>query len=197
MPVRSVAEDVRRALDVLFERGLMLMADSRRPSLTTLVAGKPVKGSWWGHPAGRQIFQVAEALEGGGEIVFVPLVDRKVTLVHRRLWPALVTVGQARAPWQMEHLSPEDRVLLRQVDQMGRVRASGASAKSLCRLLLVHGEQVHTERGAHATELVGWPEFRRTRAIDALPEPASARRSLEEAVSALDPKARLPWAAPR
>jgi hypothetical protein len=196
MPVRSVEEHVRRALDALSERGLLLQHDARRPSLTTLVAGRPVKGSWWGHPAGQRIFQVGNALENGGEVIFVPLVNGKVTLVHRRLWPALVAVGKVRAPWQTIGLSAEARSLLERADREGRVRASGKSAKSLCTLLLVYGEQVHTERGAHATELVSWPEFRSTRAIEVLPRPAEARRSLEEAAGALGPGTRLPWQEP-
>jgi hypothetical protein len=196
MPGRSVDEDVRRVLDALSDRGVLLLHDARRPSLTTLVAGTPIKGSWWGHPAGRRIFQVAGALEDSAEVVFVPLVDGKMTLVHRRLWPALVAVGEARAPWQTDPLSPGARKLLSQADQVGRLRASGTEAKRLAVALLVHGEQVHTERGAHATELVSWPEFRRTRDIGVLPDREEARRSLEEAARSLDPRARLPWTEP-
>jgi hypothetical protein len=193
MPSRSVDEEVRRALDALSRHGLMLMADAKRPSLTTLVAGKPIKGSWWGHPSGRRIFQVAGALEDGGEVVFAPLVDGKVTLFHRRLWPALVAIGEARAAWQTDALSSEARLLLQQVDQVGRVRASGTDAKRLAVALLVHGEQVHTERGSHATELVSWAEFRRTRDIGVVPDRAKAQQALEQAAFSLDPRGGLPW----
>jgi hypothetical protein len=196
MAGRSVDEDVRRALDALSERGLLLLHDAKRPSLTTLLAGTPIKGSWWGHPAGRRIFQVAEALEDGGEVVFVPLINGKMTLVHRRLWPALVAVGEARARWQTDPLSPAARLLLQQVDKAGRLRVSGTEAKRLAVALLVHGEQVHTERGAHATELVSWPEFRRTHEMTVLADRSEARRSLEEAAFSLDPRARLPWTEP-
>ena len=80
---------VRQALDALDRTGLLFLHDAREASLTALVAGEPIRGPWWGHPAGSGIFQVANALEDGGEALFVPLLSAKVTLVHRRLWPAL------------------------------------------------------------------------------------------------------------
>src|SRR5512143_1453171 len=90
---------LRQAVDALEQTGLLFLHDARRPSLTALVAGAPIRGSWWGHPAGRRIFQVASALEDRGDVLFAPLLSAKVTLVHRRLWAALLGVGEARAPW--------------------------------------------------------------------------------------------------
>jgi hypothetical protein len=184
---------VRQAQDALDRAGLLFMHDARKPSLTALVAGEPIRGSWWGHPAGRRIFQVANALEDAGQALFVPLLSAKVTLVHRRLWPALVSVGETRAPWQMDPLTPRARELLEEVDRTGRVRASGPSSKALARALLVHAEQVHTAGGSHATELVSWAGIRTARDIVERLDEDTARRALEEAAAGIDSVLGLPW----
>ena len=184
---------VRQAVDALDRTGLLLLHDGRRPSLTGLVAGAPIRGSWWGHPAGRRIFQVASALEEGGDVLFVPLLSAKVTLVHRRLWPALVSVGEGRAPWQMVPLEKRALALLDEVDRAGRFRASGPSSKALARALLVHAEQVHTAGGSHATELVSWGEVRKQRGIEERLDPDEGRQLLERAAADLRSPSALPW----
>src|SRR3974390_579078 len=119
MATESIEEALRHAMDALDRTGLLFLHDARKPSLTALVAGAPIKGSWWGHAAGKRIFQVASALEDGGRVLFVPLLSAKVTLVHRRLWPALVSVGESRAPWQTEALTPRGPGLLPEVGRSG------------------------------------------------------------------------------
>src|SRR5262249_33636959 len=162
--------------------------------LAARVAGAAIKGRWWGHPAGKRIFQVANALEDGGEVLFVPLLSAKVTLVHRRLWPALASVGESRASWQMDPLTPRAKELLGKVEQTGRVRATGPSSKALARALLVHAEQVHTAGGSHATELVSWSTVREAREIAERLDEDTARREIEDAAAALDSALALPWA---
>jgi hypothetical protein len=61
------------------------------------VAGGPIKGSWWGHPKGQEIFRLAEAVEDSGDVLVCKLIEGKVTYVHRRLWPALARLS-ARFP---------------------------------------------------------------------------------------------------
>ena len=63
------------------------------PSLAEAIAGGPIRGSWWGHPKGREIFRVAEAVSERPDVLVCRLVDGKVTYVHRRLWPALVKLA--------------------------------------------------------------------------------------------------------
>lgn len=63
------------------------------PSLAEAIAGGPIRGSWWGHPKGHDIFRVAEAVSDSDEVLVCKLVDGKVTYVHRRLWPALVKLA--------------------------------------------------------------------------------------------------------
>ena len=63
------------------------------PSLAAAVAGEPIRGSWWGHARGQEIFRALERLYASADVLTCRLVDGKVTLVHRRLWPALVRVA--------------------------------------------------------------------------------------------------------
>jgi hypothetical protein len=193
MATESIEEALRQAMAALERTGLLYMHDARKPSLTAVVAGAPIKGSWWGHRAGRRIFQVASALEDGGMVLFVPLLSAKVTLVHRRLWPALVSVGESRAPWQIDPLAPRAVELLAEVDRTGRVRAPGPSSKALARALLVHAEQVHTAGGSHATELVSWAAVRSAREIVERLDADTARRAIEDAAEQLDAVSALPW----
>lgn len=182
--------EVRAALECT---GLLLLQDGRLPSVATLVAGHPVKGSWWGHPAGRAIFQVASALADDPDVTTAKLLAGKVTFVHRRLFAALAAAGAERAAWQMEKLPAAARALLAEIDKAGALEASGLPVKELERRLLVAAQQVHTARGAHATQLSTWARFRRatgTRAISA----TRARTELEAAAAALGARrGLLPW----
>jgi len=63
------------------------------PSLAERVAGEPIRGSWWSHPAGHEIFAAIEAVRESPAVVATRLVNGRVTLIHRRLWPALVRVA--------------------------------------------------------------------------------------------------------
>jgi hypothetical protein len=63
------------------------------PSLAETIAGGPIRGSWWGHPKGHEIFRVAEAVSESPAVLVCKLVNGKVTYVHRRLWPALVKLA--------------------------------------------------------------------------------------------------------
>jgi hypothetical protein len=63
------------------------------PSLAEAIAGGPISGSWWAHPAGHDIFRVADAVSDSDDVLVCKLVDGKVTYVHRRLWPALVKLA--------------------------------------------------------------------------------------------------------
>jgi hypothetical protein len=79
---------------VLVDRG-MLLASARGPvpNVAELVAGEPIRGSWWGHPAGSEIYHALGALADSPDVVRLRLINRKITLVHRRVWPALVRVA--------------------------------------------------------------------------------------------------------
>src|SRR5262245_3978296 len=84
--------------------GLLLQQDLQLPSVVTLVAGAPLHGSWWSHPAGHTIFSLLNALAAHPDVLVTHLVRGKVTFVHRRLWPAVLVVATERAAWQFARL---------------------------------------------------------------------------------------------
>ena len=83
----------------LIEHGMLLeSARGPLPNVAEMIAGQPIRGSWWGHPAGHAIFAALNSLAESPDIVRTRLVNGKVTLVHRRLWPALVRVADRFPP---------------------------------------------------------------------------------------------------
>ncbi len=93
----------------LVERHGVMLASARGPvpRLTEAIAGEPIKGSWWGHPRGKEIFAVLQAVTGSEDVLVCRLVDGKVTLVHRRLWPALVRIGASLPPERVARVHEE------------------------------------------------------------------------------------------
>jgi hypothetical protein len=78
-----------------------MLLDSARgplPSVAEMVAGEPIRGSWWGHPGGHASFDALNTLAEPPNVVRTKLVNGKVTLVHRRLWPALARVADRFSP---------------------------------------------------------------------------------------------------
>ena len=78
----------------LIEHGMLLeSARGSLPNLAALVAGEPIRGSWWAHPRSREIYDTLNVVADSPDVLRMRLVGGKVTLVHRRLWPALVRVA--------------------------------------------------------------------------------------------------------
>jgi hypothetical protein len=67
------------------------------PSLAEAIADGPIRGSWWAHPKGDEIYAIADAISKSDDVLVCKLVEGKVTYVHRRVWPALVKLA-ARFP---------------------------------------------------------------------------------------------------
>jgi hypothetical protein len=85
----------RQAIAFIRKHGVVLeSARGRAPSLAEAVAGEPIRGSWWSHPKGGEIFAVTRAVRESGDVLVCRLIDGKITFVHRRLWPALVRVAK-------------------------------------------------------------------------------------------------------
>ena len=81
----------RQALAFIRKRGVVLeAAQGPGPSLAEVIAGEPVRGSWWSHPKSREIFAVTRAIRDSDDVLVCRLVEGKITFVHRRMWPALV-----------------------------------------------------------------------------------------------------------
>jgi hypothetical protein len=81
-------------MSALMEHGMLLeSARGPLPNVAEMIAGEPIRGSWWGHPASHAIFEALNSIAESPDVVRMRLVNGKVTLVHRRLWPALVRVA--------------------------------------------------------------------------------------------------------
>jgi hypothetical protein len=190
--------------------GLLLESDPRLPSVVSLVAGKPIRGSWWGHPSGGAIYHESNKLADRSDVVVLKLLDGKVTFVLDTLWPHVYAIGSCGDPWQVSGLTPHSERLLKLVrhdglvrtDDPGSRRAAGprisAAALDLERRLLIIGAQVHTQTGRHAKALESWPHWaRRIKLASRIPA-TKAKAELAERVRRLNAEfnggARLPWA---
>jgi hypothetical protein len=188
--------------EALAASGLLLEADALLPSVTTLVAREPIRGSWWGHPSGNLIYWVLQDLEEQSAMLRAKLLNGKVTLVAPTLWASLAAAGAAREGWQTRALSAAGRSLLTRTRRAGTLRLDqlrrwefprkiGDVARELERRLLVHSYEVHTDSGRHAKVLEDWPVLTQRLGLGPLPEPDAARAALERAPGASG--ARLPW----
>jgi hypothetical protein len=196
-----MAGNLKQALAALKTHGLLMMTDARLPSVAGLVAGSPVRGSWWGHPQSHAIWAVLEKMEHDSGMLATKLVSSKVTFVDRALWPAVIGVACAREPWQMKGLSREARALLAEAGRRGEMRADGIPGlviRELENVLLVHSEEFHTETGAHGKRLQTWERWSQRAGFTGHPlPPGEARATLEEAAGRLNREfqaaGRLPW----
>jgi hypothetical protein len=185
-------------LDRLREFDLLLDTDPRFPSITGLVVGDAVRGSWWAHPQSHEVFHLSCELRDHPDVLMAKLVSGKVTLIHRPLWPAIVSIGTAREPWQLRTLSKEAKALLKKVDKEASVSASGDPVRELEKHLLVHSESVHTEQGSHAKQVQTWQSWADSVHLKgAKPAPADAKSQIESVVARLNKqfgaKGTLPW----
>jgi hypothetical protein len=63
------------------------------PNVAEAVAGEPIVGSWWAHKKGKAIFAALSEIDDSPDVRCFKLVDGKVTFAHRKVWPALVRLG--------------------------------------------------------------------------------------------------------
>jgi hypothetical protein len=190
----SQAEGAAAALKCaayLAQHGLLMKADAKLPSVTTMLAGEPVSGSWWTHPLAHAIFFALRDLADHRDVLLVKLVGGKDTFVHRTLWPEVAAIALSNEPWQTRGLTADAQKLLRSVEKDGSLECEGATARLLETRLLVRGMQLHSHEGRHKKMLETWQRWadRCGFVLDDLPTPAETKRTLEE----IWPKARWPW----
>ena len=83
------------ALSMVRAQGVALESGSGpETSIAEAVAGAPIRGSWWAHVRGKEIFTVTRAVRSSPEVLVCRLIGGKITYVHRRLWPALVRLAE-------------------------------------------------------------------------------------------------------
>jgi hypothetical protein len=103
------------------------------------------------HPEVYAIYDILTALEQS-ELLFAPLIQGKQTALDPSLGPAV-----QRIALQKGSLTPAGRKLLARVEKSGRVDAPERKARvELERALLIWCEDVHTDRGSHATIARPW-----------------------------------------
>jgi hypothetical protein len=185
-------------LDHLREFDLLLSTDPKFPSVSGLVVGDVGGRSWWAHPQAKQMYGLSCALFDHPDVLLVKLISRKVTFIHRPLWPAIVAIGTAREPWQMDGLSKEAKALLKKTDSGGKIESSGDAVRELETRLLAHATSVHTEHGFHKKEVQGWKTWARSAKLSKVSlTPGEAKAQLESVVARLNQKCgakgTLPW----
>jgi hypothetical protein len=197
----KTADDVVAAVADL---GLLFLSDPRRRNAIETLTGQFPRGSWWSHPQANDIYDILTTVEQHPDVLMAKLLSGKVTMVHRTLWPALLTVAGAREPWQTEGLPSVAAEWLAAHDQ---AEAAGAAlppasrtvTKEIEARLLAHGESVHTASGKHETQLESWRSWA-GRVGQAWPVPAdapaiaAAKLAIESAAARLGPPAaEFPW----
>ena len=202
----------QRRLERLLERhGLLLCDDAKLPSATACIAGAPVRGSWWGHEQGKLIYETLTRIID--TVAWPKLVLGKETLVHRRLWPALVAAAESRQDWQLRGLKPDARLLLGRIRRGRPVRtdetppATGRKlavvATELEQRLLARSTSEHTPSGHHVRVIETWGAWAKARGIAARDRPGTP--AALEALSApvlewtdgRKPPGLLPWLSTR
>jgi hypothetical protein len=173
---------------------LLLESDSRMPSVASLVAGERIKGSWWGHAKGREIWRALNEFTERRDVLTTRLVSGKVTFVHRSLWDDFIAIASSKEKWQTWDLSDNALRLLRLVEGKGELRTDviaarldltgkiGDTARELERKLLTHSEEVHTEKGLHAKVLQSWSYWLRVKDLQLKEISVAAAKSRFEAI---------------
>jgi hypothetical protein len=94
--------------ELVEEHGVVLQAARGPiPNVPELVVGEPIAGSWWAHPSHDEIFRVLNEAAASDDVVRLRLVNGKIALVHRRLWPALVCLADRIGPDALARIDEE------------------------------------------------------------------------------------------
>jgi hypothetical protein len=200
--------DIRKQFDKVFlqlqELGVLLLSDANLPSVSGIVTGEKLRGSWWAHKQGQTIFAISEMLEDHTDVLITKLISDKVTFVHRELWGRIYSIGVAREDWQLKNLSAAAKLLLQAVDAEGTLgtnklgkKLGTKPARELELRLLVHAEQKHSESGAHTKVLETWDTWAERAGFRAKAQSApAARRFLEQRLAQINMNngyGTLPW----
>lgn len=85
----------RQVMAFIRYHGVVLQsAKGLEPSLAIRIAGGPMRGSWWSHPMGHEIFAIIQRVHASDAVLVCTLADGKITYIHRRLWPFFVRMAE-------------------------------------------------------------------------------------------------------
>jgi hypothetical protein len=202
----STLKDAEAVVAAVSELGLLFLSDPKRQNAIQILTGQFPKGSWWSHPRANDIYQILQSVEAHPDILMAKLLSGKVSLVHRALWPALVTIATAREPWQTQGLSAVAAKWLAGFDEAEAAEVPGPEpsrtvSKEIEARLLTFAESVHTASGKHETRVESWRSWALRVGHPWPPTPstpatiAEAKRAIEAAATRLGPPPpELPWA---
>ncbi len=77
-------------------------AKGLEPSLAERVAGEPIRGSWWGHARGHEIYELTKKVHDSEAVLVCTLARGRITYVHRRLWPPFVRMAEKFPPHALD-----------------------------------------------------------------------------------------------
>jgi len=122
-----VAADVRQrnermttdqAKAFVLKHGVVLVSGKGPvPRLAEAIVSEPIRGSWWSHPKSHEIFAVLQAVVESDDVLVCRLVEGKMTLIHRRLWPALARVAKRFPKSQVAQVRQEHSAAGRHVNK--------------------------------------------------------------------------------
>jgi hypothetical protein len=87
---------VTRDQAIAFVRRTGVVLESARgeePTLAARIVGGPIRGSWWSHARGHEIFELTQEVRASKAVLVCSLAGGRITYVHRRLWPYFVRVA--------------------------------------------------------------------------------------------------------
>jgi hypothetical protein len=104
----TTCRTAKEALAFVRRHGVVLAsARGTAPRLTEAIVGEEIKGSWWAHPKSHHIYAILGAVTASDQVLVCRLIAGKITLVHRRLWPALVRLADRFKPAQLARVREE------------------------------------------------------------------------------------------
>src|SRR5215469_3191576 len=121
---------LKQILTELEDIGFLMVTDPFLPSVASIVAGEPIRGSWWAHPKARDIFAMNSLLADHPDVLTTKLISDKTTLVHKKLWSSLFCAASTEESWQINGLGKDGRELLSKVKRSGQLRTDQLAAKS-------------------------------------------------------------------
>jgi hypothetical protein len=110
-PEARLEERAEATMTWIREHGVVLQsARGPVPNVAQFIAGESIRGSWWGHPAGKEIYAILNVLDESPDIVATRLINAKVTLLHARVWPSVVRVSAFLAADRLAAIHSEHTV---------------------------------------------------------------------------------------